>query len=151
MKKLKYIPLVIIILFLVFWLISVIKVELLTWKHVSEFAIPDEVIAWTGEWNNTKVIDYTNDYARVYNNFGSHLKSGAAGFSTNFTKENGTWEYESWGAVWSSYGSADDFVWPYWYHSAGGWALFLFLGAWFLIISIILLLLSGRKRQVKET
>ncbi|HPF55962.1 MAG TPA: hypothetical protein PLV03_05425 [Clostridiales bacterium] len=107
----KIIALFILIVFLDFWVGSIIKCEILTYKHGAEFS--DAVNRFNMvDVDYYKVIkyDYDDHMALVY-----CVARGGAGITMSF-KENGNatgWIYLGWRTVWSSSGSADDFIWPY--------------------------------------
>ncbi|MCL2611347.1 MAG: hypothetical protein FWE02_06695 [Defluviitaleaceae bacterium] len=94
MKKKKYIRktlLVTLIGFLIFWFSSLVHVWILTGSHGEVF----------------KEISNEN-LARI--NIFSRRFSG--GLILHFIKQNEEWRVVWWDGVWSSYGSADNFIWP---------------------------------------
>jgi len=101
---------VIIILFCVVWGISVLKCEILTYRYGEQFKTVYKENSMMGEIDYLKVLDYSNNYARVY----YVSKNRAAGNILVFMKENAKWKYHKWeNTVWSKTGSADGFIWPY--------------------------------------
>jgi len=148
MKRLKYIQLLLVMFFMMFWIVSLIKLEFLTWQHGAKFPYPENISSMCGEMDFAKVLELTDANARIYYVSGSHN----VGNTATFICRGDNWEYERWErTIWSTTGSADDFVWPYWYHSASGWALFAVIGFPILIVSILIPLLVGRRRKVDET
>ena len=134
MRKSKYIPITIILVCIVFWIGSVIRIEFQTWRYISEFSIPDSVpdgvVAMTGI-GNLKVLSYSSESVQIYN-FGRY-----GGTLYRYVRQNSEWQFESWGTIWAELGSADDFVWPYIYHSSEGKGLLLLLGIPVLLIAFI--------------
>jgi hypothetical protein len=149
MIKLKFIPLALIAAFLIFWLCGLLINEVKTLLYGKMFPYPNSVYLMCGEMNFMKVLDISDANARIY--FVSGNRS--LGTTAEFTRNGELWECESWGTVWSSTGgSADEFVWPYWYHSASGWALFLILGMPLIIAStfVALMCINSRKKELKD-
>mgnify|MGYP000910990521 CR=1 FL=1 len=103
-----------IVWFLVIWLFSLGKCELLTLLHGSEFSnqamYENTMLPQIGY---VKVLSYTKNYARIY------IVSENRTFGTiiGFARENGKWKYNKWEKpTWSVGGTADDIIWPYWWH-----------------------------------
>ena len=100
----------IIILFFVVWSVAILKCEILTYKYGNQFKTIYKENTMMGEIDFLKVLNYSNDTARVY--FVS--KNRVAGDILIFLKENDKWKYSKWErTVWSKSGSADGFMWPY--------------------------------------
>lgn len=116
---------------MIFWIGSLIKCELLTCVHGSEFTIPDEVTSWIGNSGSTKIIGYSDQSAKIYYYYLNDYYS----VEIDFIKNNSIWQYKTWRSVWSS-GSADGASWPYFHHSPVGMALLCIAG-------IPLILLAG--------
>jgi len=126
-----------IIIFCIIWCFSLAKCEVLTLLHGNEFSdgykddlsMPNEDSV-TEYW---KVIKYSKKYAEVY----YIIKYNAAEESTSwehkcgdiyhFDKENGQWKGSYDGTRWSSMGTADDAIWPYWWHANNGLLFVLYL------------------------
>jgi hypothetical protein len=101
--------------FLVIWLLSLGKCEFLTliygnkftdWKYYESRTMIENI-------DYIKILDYTNNYARIYcvsnNNRVAH--------TLEFIKVNFEWEYVGWAnTIWSTSGTADNTIWPYWWH-----------------------------------
>lgn len=114
MKKFKklIIGLSPVLIFLLISGFSLIKCEILTLLHGNEFDEVYKVDTMLGDMEYLKVLDYSENQARVY--YVSSNYSG--GDILTFIKENGGWKYESWNTIWSRAGNADDVIWPYWWH-----------------------------------
>ena len=114
MKKLKKFVVVLfpILIFFLIWGGSLAKCEILTLKYGNEFSEIYKSNTMLGDMEYWKVIDYSENQARVYyisNNY-------SRGDILTFIKESGTWKCESWNTVWSTTGNADNTIWPYWWH-----------------------------------
>lgn len=109
-KKIKY---VILIGFLFCLALLIIvpysKVEFLTIKYGAEFSEEFNQIGMFDSVDFLRVMDYTNESAQVYYT----INDDAAGILVYFTKSNSRWELSKWKTIWSSSGSADSFMWPY--------------------------------------
>ena len=127
--------LILIMLFAVVWGGSLIRCEVLTSKHGAEFTIPDVVTAWFGDDGTAKVISYSSQAAKVY------YYSIEDGFAEEiyFIKHGNAWVFDTWGTVWSSTGNADDFMWPYFYHTPTGMVSFFFISIPALLVATLLL------------
>lgn len=102
----------IIILFCAFLagIVPYIKVEVLTLQHKAEFRTLYNSNGMIKDVEYLKVMDYSKESANVY-----YVTSGKkAGFLYKFIRRNEEgWQLEGWDVVWSSSGSADNFIWPY--------------------------------------
>ncbi|MBE6617992.1 MAG: hypothetical protein E7627_08665 [Ruminococcaceae bacterium] len=113
MKKTITLPKVIIaiiILFALFWVGSILKCEIQTLIHLDEFGDKWTENTMLGEPDRLIVLKYSDNYAELYhkNEHGGNVIS----FKRNDVNEE--WSYNGWkDTVWSRYGSADDFIWPY--------------------------------------
>ncbi len=104
----KFIAVVLAIIFIV-WGLPMLKCEYLTARHGHEFlSIEDARLA-----TDFKVLTYKDNFARIYYiNF-----DGTSGYIHNYVKQDGKWIYNEWeDGGWSVYGTADDSVWPYFWH-----------------------------------
>ena len=111
MNKIFKCLVVVFFVFLVVWLCSLAKCEISSLMHSAEFYGLDESSTnMVKKAENVKVLEYTNEYAKVY----YYDKSGACVFE--FKKVNERWQMQSWDAVWSATGSASEVIWPYWWH-----------------------------------
>lgn len=92
--------------FLLIWVGTIVKCEILTMRHGSEFLMFDEV----NLAEKFKILKYNNDFARIY----CVSKNRASGNIFTFRKVGGKWNYDKWEhGVWSKSGTADGFIWPY--------------------------------------
>ena len=146
MRKIKYIPVLLLIAFALFWGGSLTKCENLTWQYGAQFPFPDDISYMSGELDFLKVLELTDTNARIY-----YVSSNrSVGDTATFVRRGDSWEYEKWEwTIWSKFGSADEFVWPYWYHSATGIALLIVFGIPAILIAIISLLIGNKKRKAK--
>ena len=113
MRKLKIYIIILspVLCFLLIWGISLAKCEILTLMHGDEFSEIYKENTMLGEQEHWKVLDYSKTSARVYYVGLNH--SGAD--ILTFVKENGKWRHDGWDTVWSTSGSADNVIWPYWW------------------------------------
>lgn len=114
MKILKKTILSILCAFILFWMGSIAICEFNTFKYGDIFRnteiqdiggiryLTDEKI---------KVIECSNNYAKVYSVFENELNKGGDIYC--FKCNNNNWEFDRWETVWSKMGSADGFIWPY--------------------------------------
>ena len=107
-KKLIVGPIVLLIFFAVIWGSNIVKCEILTLQHKSEFVEQYKQVDVINDVDCMKIINYDDNEAEVYyvskNKYGNILK---------FKKHNGVWLMDSWETVWSKSGSADGFIWPH--------------------------------------
>ena len=139
MRKLKFIPMFLIICVVAFWVFSIIKIEILTAIHKEELYMSSAVSGRIGEPDKIKVMNITDEAAQVY------LFNDGGGIIIDFIKDGDSWEYEKGRAVWSRAGSADGIIWPYFYHSAEGLAIFLVMGFPVFLIAIFVLCIGKYK------
>lgn len=107
-----YIPLTLVFVFLVVWGASLLKCEILTNKYYDELEYAHIENTMLGKINSFKVMKCDGETAEVYyvcdnNNSGNVLK---------YQKENDQWKEVEWKTIWSKKGSADETLWPYWWH-----------------------------------
>ncbi len=111
--KLRIILLIIVFCFLLIWVGSIIKCEVLTALHGDEFNAIYKENNMIGEIEYLKILEYSNKVARVY--YISLNKS--SGNILKFSKIDEQWKYDKWEqTVWSTSGTADGVVWPYLWH-----------------------------------
>ncbi len=109
MKKiLIIISIVLVSFFVLLWIGSLLKCEILTYKHRCEFADLYQQTNMIDDVDFLKVIDYSDTTAQVY-----YVSKGTFGILMIFNKEKNEWLVENWRTVWSEVGSADGFLWPY--------------------------------------
>ena len=146
MKKAKIIYIIIIICLFMAWLIPCMIYNILTWQHGNEFIGLHETTGIISDVDYLKVLDYSKSSAHVY-------YVGNSGNILTFVNNGDKWELLTWDTIWSKSGSADSFIWPYFYHSEGGLS-FIFLISIFLIpfLSILWLITISfiRDRKIKH-
>ncbi len=91
-----------------FWAGSIIRCEILTSRYGQQFEGLYEQTHMIDEVDYWKVMEYSDSAARVY-----YVTKQVYGNIITFEKQNGQWQMKVWECVWSHYGSADDFIWPY--------------------------------------
>ena len=146
--KLKYLPIVLVFCCIVFWFISIVKCEILTFLYKSNFPFPEDIRSMRGDMDYLKVIKYSGSSACVYCVSGNK----SVGDTVMFIKSNGEWRYDGRiNTVWSKRGgSADEFVWPYFYHSNEGIAVFIIIAFPIIIISFAIAIINkGRQKPLK--
>ncbi|HPF55963.1 MAG TPA: hypothetical protein PLV03_05430 [Clostridiales bacterium] len=104
----KIIALFILIVFLDFWVGSIIKCEILTNQYGYEFNNVIKNYSMLEDTDYYKVIKYNEETAVVY-----CVRKGEYGDTAYMVRQGRTWMIKSFHTVWSSTGSADDFIWPY--------------------------------------
>ena len=107
MKHKKVIGILIVIVLLIIF--PYMKAEWLTAQYGNEFDDLYKESHMLDSISYFKVMKYSEMEAEVYYVQGEHL--GADLFT--FIKDNNQWKLDSWETVWSKYGSADKFIWPY--------------------------------------
>lgn len=112
-KHIKRLPLAIVLVFIVVWGASLLKCELLTNKYHGELEYAHIENTMIGKVDSFKVLECDGEAAEVYyvcnnNNSGNVLK---------YKKEKDQWKETSWDCIWSKQGSADEMLWPYWWHT----------------------------------
>lgn len=108
----KWIIVTILMIPILFWLISLAKCEVLTIFHGDEFGEVYKENTMLGDMEYWKVLDISQDYARVYFVSKNHSNANIL----TFIKEDGKWKYKNWETIWSQSGSASEVIWPYWWH-----------------------------------
>lgn len=91
-----------------FWVGSILKCEILTLQYGKQFDGLYEQTRMIDEVDYWKVMEYSDSTARVY-----YVTKQVFGNIVTFEKQNGQWQMKVWECVWSHYGSASDFIWPY--------------------------------------
>jgi len=132
-------------LFLILWLGQLVYIEILTSRHGGEFEGLYTQTKMVVGMDSLKVMNYSNDTAKIY-----YFSSRRAGITINFARQNGDWELESWNTVWSTTGSAGNFMWPYWYHSIEGRVVFSVFAIPATIIYIFVFVMVIKKRKAKN-
>ena len=104
------------ICFVLFWSLSLLKCEFLTYAYYEEFEFAYESNSMFDEIEYFKVLSCCESTASVY----YVSKDMTRGDVLTFTKENGAWKEVAWKTIYSTTGSASDVIWPYWYHVGYG-------------------------------
>ncbi|MBQ6807760.1 MAG: hypothetical protein IJP07_01150 [Firmicutes bacterium] len=95
---------------LLFWLLSMAYYSLLTKIHGEEFKNSEEYNSLICA-EDFRVLRCNEREAKVY------YYSSFSGNIFYFEKDGEDWVYAGCETLWSSMGSADDYIWPYWWHS----------------------------------
>ena len=98
--------LIILLLLLVFF--PYIRAEYLTFRYGNEFIGLEQQTGILYSSTYHKVIEYSEKEATVF-----YVSSNTDGNVITFKKENNAWILDTWKTIWSFYGSADQFYWPY--------------------------------------
>ena len=110
-KYVKIILLGIILLLLLYWGGSILKCEILSQKYVHQFEDAYKEHTMLMECEKIKVLEYSETSASVY-----YITQGrGSGSVLRFERKSVTeeWEFVAWEVIWSTSGSADEFIWPY--------------------------------------
>lgn len=95
------------------WGAALFKCEILTFKYGKEFKIIYKENTMLDKIDYFKVLNYTDDTARVY----YVTENKGSGEVLTFEKVDGKWVYNGeWKTIWSNTGSASEMIWPYWWH-----------------------------------
>ena len=139
--KIKKVLICILTIVLFSLLFPLFKNEILTLKYGSEFFGLQKATNMIDDVKYLKVLFYSKEIARVYyfDIYGGDI--------IEFIKQDNKWKMNKWDTVWSKAGSADNFEWPYIYHSAGGKALLFLIGLLFLILVVSVLNIAKLKKQ----
>lgn len=111
-KKLLFLIVPILVIPILIWVSSLIKIEILTQKYYDDFESAYTQNTMLGEMEYFKVLSCDGNIAKVY--YVSEDMSGGDVLTSKYT--NGEWEQTSWETVWSATGSASDVIYPYWWH-----------------------------------
>lgn len=109
-KKAFLFLLAILMMFLLFWLLSFAKCEYLTTLYGDQFEDLYREHTMIATPDYLKVLEYTDVSAKVY-----YVKKGVGGNVLSFERaaSHEEWRFVEWITIWSKFGSASDFVWPY--------------------------------------
>ena len=114
--------------------------EILTFLHREMLEETDE-INLPIEVNYYKVLKYSETHAKIY------AKDAYSGHVLEFARQDGKWDFEGWDTIWSKTGSADDIMWPYFWHSVEGVAAVILGGALILLFALILLIVAFKQNH----
>ena len=84
-----------------------IKAEILTLKYGNEFYDLQKQTNILTDAEYYKVISYSKDTAKVF------YVSDSGDLLTFKKNDDGCWELSGWKTIWSTSGSASEFMWPY--------------------------------------
>mgnify|MGYP003302175475 CR=1 FL=1 len=118
MKIFRNIVLGIVCYFLIMWVGTLIKCEVLTYQHYDEFKDAYKQNTMLGDMEYFKVLRYApsrSDIAQVY----YVCKDNALGsvMTFHYSYEADLWEEICCSTIWSGVGgSASEVIWPYWWH-----------------------------------
>lgn len=111
-KVIKFLLLLVVVAAVMIQAVALIKCEILTKKHYSEFEFAYKSNTMLGDMEYFKVLSCDETTARVY-----YVEEGNTVASVlTFEKENDAWVETRWDTIWSTRGSASDVIWPYWWH-----------------------------------
>ena len=114
MKKVFKVILIAIIIYVAVWLATIAKCEYLSARYAHEFyGLEDDVCNLYPICENVKFLKYDGISAEVY------YYEEKIGIWILFEKMDGKWKEVTDKCVWST-GSADDVVWPYFWHGYNG-------------------------------
>ncbi len=117
-NKIKYFILGIMVCLIFVWLGSLIKCEVLTYKHYDEFKDAYKQNTMLSDMEYFKVLSYspyrTYSFAQVYYVSKGNTAGNVLTFKFNYDTD--LWEEISWSTIWSTTGSASEVIYPYWWH-----------------------------------
>ena len=109
MKKILYIILAV---FLLLWIASLVKCEVLTNEYYNDFEYAYIDGTMIGDIGYFKVLSCDDQTAEVY-----YVGKGMTDANVlSFENNNGVWQEISWKTIWSTSGSASEVIYPYWWH-----------------------------------
>lgn len=108
-----YIPLAFVLVFLVVWGASLLKCEILTNKYYDELEYAHVENTMLDKVDYLKVLKCDGEIAEVY----YVCENDTVGNVLKYQKENDQWKETEWNTIWSKQGSADEMLWPYWWHT----------------------------------
>ena len=116
MKKFLKARYIILLIVFVFWGIPFLKCEFLTLMHAREFDFGQDIednTMLTSEPEWFRIMSYNDELAEIY----YVDKDFSTGNILSFKKISGKWVFDGWTLRWTTLGgSADEFVWPYFWH-----------------------------------
>ena len=109
MKK-RIIIITIIAALLIVIFLPYLKAEILTLLYGKEFEGLEQQTRMMDPASYHKVVEYSETQATVF-----YVHSGKGGCVILSEKENSEWKIVTWQMMWSHYGSAEEFYWPYYW------------------------------------
>lgn len=107
MRKTKKTVIIIFAILILIIFSPYIKTEYLTLKYGNEFIGLEKETNMLNQAKYHKVFSYSKNKAEVF------YVSDTGDLITFVKGENNDWQIQEWKTVWSTSGSADDFIWPY--------------------------------------
>ena len=103
-------------LYLIIWVGSIIKCEIYTHKYgddiIDEYKSNLDYSYWIDGYSFVKIISFSSSEAKVY------YINDNSGYIVRYMKINEHWEAYMCDLLWThNGGSADNSIWPYWYHN----------------------------------
>lgn len=92
-----------------FIVIPYAKVEILTAQHGAEFPNIIEDVKMIDEMDYLKVMEYDGEKAKVLCSAEKHCVT----ILCHYENIDNEWQLERWECIWSSTGSADSLIWPF--------------------------------------
>ena len=121
-RKIRYILLGAILTLVCIYVGTLVKIEILTHNHKDELIdVCKENTMVSDDFDFFKVLEYSEcGFARVYLISGGKYETTGNVFTLGY--EDGEWYEVSWNTKWSTSGTADKTVYPYFWH----WVYFMF-------------------------
>ena len=144
-KIIKIVIISIPLIVLINWIIPFIKHKILTTEYGFEFIGLQKMTNMLDDVKYLKVLHYSNENASIY------YYDSDGGNILEFAKQDNKWKMIKWNTIWSRSGSADDFIWPYIYHSAEGKSVIILTVFLYLIfIQLIFIIVNNKKSKHKQ-
>ena len=102
----------IVVFAVLFWIFSLALNEVETFVFKGQFSGIAEFEEFNSKSNFVKIINYTPKEATIYFVY----RDKTMGNTVSFNRVGKKWKYDYWDTVWSTSGSADKTIWPYWWH-----------------------------------
>lgn len=96
----------------IFWVLSLIRCEMLTQKYYDDFSKAYMQNTMIEDIEYFNVLSCNENTAKVY----YITKNMTVGNVLEFEHKNNNWTQTSWNTIWSKTGSASDIIYPYWWH-----------------------------------
>jgi len=140
MKKFLVFNLFVIFVIIIFiWSIPIINNEIKTVKYGDEFYDSYKQSNMINSIKSYKVLEYSDSKSKVY--YISVYNKSESGFVFHFEKSGEKWSMIGYDCIWSETGSAESFIWPYFYHSPEGLIYFMIIVIGCLVATILITLI----------
>lgn len=124
LKIIKWIILIPIILFMVIWLGTLAENRIVTELHRDEIENMKPLLSYGEplEYDWYRILSYSETEIEIYfvqkgYNSKYEVDYALGGIVTYYHDSDGKWHYRwSNDYLWSTSGTADNFIWPYWHH-----------------------------------